>query len=158
MSRWTFVILLLSTLIGGCASRPRDPGVPKGADLLTEVVSPAGQRSEGATPLQVPEDGTLYVFDVTGNRMLFSGALEAGDVIKLSWGGVTQVGTLPSRSTYKPAYERQVARYEVGRTYRVYYKPGETPNTPDPLEGSPLTQPFEIRDRTVNPVEEQGKK
>lgn len=150
--RLAFVILLL--LITGCSGGPKDPGVPEGADLLTEIVSPAGQRSDSFTSLEVPQDGAIYVFDATRKSVLHSGQVKAGDVVKLSWGGVNLTSRLPSKSTFKPAYERQVAAYTVGHQYRVYYKPGEKVEARED-EGSPLTRPFDIRDRTVNPLNQR---
>lgn len=149
------IVLLL--VAAGCASGPKDPGVPEGADMLTELVSPAGEKSDRFTSLEVPEAGALYVFDATANQMLYSGALEAGDIVKLSWGGVIVAGRMPTKSSYKPAYERQVARYATGRMYRVYYKPGEAPKAPTTNEGSPLTRPFQVRERTVNPLDPKPK-
>ncbi len=148
------LLCIAISLLAGCSSAPKDPGVPEGADLLTEIVSPSGERSDRFTSLQVPEDGALYVVNATRKQLVLSNPVKAGDVIKLSWGGVNLVGRLPSKSTYKPAYERQVARYDVGHMYRVYYKPGETVNAKTD-EGSPLTRPFDTQDRTVNPIEQK---
>ena len=142
----------------GCASSagPQDPGVPKGAVLLTDLVSPAGgSRSGGADPYELPAGGALYVVDATEQQVLYSGAVKAGDVLKLSWGGVGVVGPLPSKSGFSPRYERQVARYDLGRRYRVYYHPNAAPENPTSDEGSPLTRPYEARERTVDPLRQQ---
>lgn len=149
-------LILLCGLMSvvGCASQPLDPGVPDKADLLTDLVSPLGQRSEGATSLEVPQDGAIYVVDVTQKQLLQTSAVKTGDVLKLSWGGVNVIGRLPSKSNFRPLHERQVVRYVAGHQYRVYYKPGEDapPATAD--EGSPLTRPYEVRERTLNPLEQ----
>lgn len=144
----------LVLLLTGCSSNPKDPGVPEGADLLTEIVSPAGERSDRFTSLEVPQDGGLYVVNATRQQLVLTTPVKTGDIIKLSWGGVNLVGRLPSKASYKPAYDRQVARYEVGHMYRVYYKPGETVAA-KVEEGSPLTRPFDTQDRTVNPIEQR---
>jgi len=148
-----WLLPVLAWLATGCASGPKDPGIPEGAELLTELVSPPGERSGSVTPVEVGEDGALFVFDATANQLLYTGPLKAGDVVKLSWGGIILSGQLPTKTSYKPAYERQVARYEVGRRYRVYYKPGATAAAAATDEGSPLTKPFETQERTVNPLE-----
>ena len=147
---WTILLLLAGV---GCASKKTDPGVPEGADLLTEVVCQARAASDQFTSLEVPENGALFVFNATRQKMLYTSDVKTGDVIKLSWGGVNLVGRLPTRSTFKPAYERNVARYESGSTYRVYYKPGEIAAAAKTEEGSPLTQPFDTQERIVNPLD-----
>lgn len=148
----TFVLLVASGCGGSKA--PQDPGVPAGAALVTDLVRPAGGGGAapgGADPYELPADGAVYVVDATAGRVLFNGSVTAGDVLKLSWGGVTIDTRLPSKSGSRPRYERQVARYEPGRRYRVYYHPGAAPANPTSDEGSPLTRPFETRERTVDP-------
>ncbi|QOV89332.1 hypothetical protein [Humisphaera borealis] len=145
---WTILLLIVSA---GCAGKKTDPGVPIGADLLTEIVTPARPAADQFTSLELPEDGALFVFNATRQKMVYTAAVKTGDVVKLSWGGVNLVGRLPSKSNYKPAYERQVARYEAGHTYRVYYKPGEPVVIAE--ESSALTRPFDAQERIVNPLD-----
>ena len=142
----------------GCASPkgPQDPGVPAGAVLLTDLVSPAGgSRSGDADPYELPSDGALYVVDATDPHVAYSGAVKAGDVLKLSWVGVAVDSRLPSKSGFRPRYERQVTRYDIGRRYRVYYHPNAAPENPTSDEGSPLTRPYETRERTVDPIKQR---
>jgi hypothetical protein len=139
-----FVILVFAApvlLIAGCSSGAVDPGVPKTANLVAEMTGPAGSRGDRYTPLEADTDGALYVYDVTRQRLAYSGAVEKSNAIRLYPGGVAVVSTLSGRS--RTAYEHWVQRFDVDVTYRIYYEPGGKPTNPTPeMEGSPMTQPY----------------
>ena len=115
------------------------------------MTGPAGSRSDRYTPLEANDTGALYVYDAARKTLAYSGAVEAGQQIRLYAGGVAVVSALPGRS--RTPYEHWVTRFEPGATYRVYYQPGATPPNPTPDQGSPLTRPFEERTREVRPPE-----
>jgi hypothetical protein len=143
-------LTLLSLLfLAGCSSRATDPGVPRDASLVVEITGAAGSRVDRYTPLQSDVSGALYVVDATRQQLVYSGEVEAGQQIRLYYGGVTVVSVLPGRS--RTPYERSVTRFHPGVTYRVYYHPGATPVNPTTNEGSPLTRPYVERAREVRP-------
>lgn len=142
----------------GCTTPkvPRDAGVPTAATLLTDLVSaPLESRTGAADSYELPADGALYVVDATGARVVYSGAVKAGEVLKLTWGevGVSSRKPALAGSRTQTRIERHVARYDAGRRYRVYYHPNAAPEGPTTSdEGSPLTRPFEVRERTLDPT------
>jgi len=146
--RRSFIFVLL-LFVPACSSGPTDPGIPRGANLVTELTGPAGSRSDRYTSLAA-EAGALYVYDAARKTLAYSGAVEAGQQIRLYQGGVAVVSAIGRART---PYEHWVTRFEPGATYRIYYQPGATPVNPTSEQGSPLTRPFEERVREVKPPE-----
>jgi hypothetical protein len=148
MRLWSYLFLSLLLFVPACTSGQVDPGVPRGASLVTEMTGPAGSRSDRYTPLEADAAGAIYVFDAARKTLAYSGAVEAGQQIRLYPGGVAVVSQLGRART---PYEHWVTRFEPGTTYRIYYHPGAMPVNPTSDQGSPLTRPFEERTREVRP-------
>ena len=150
MMRFT-LILVLMLLFPGCASGPGDPGVPREAALVAEVVGPSGSRSNNPAKLEAEAGGGLYVVDAGSRQLIYSGAVEPGQIILIYQSGIAISGKLPSRLTSNTRYERRVAYFNVGSTYRVYFEPGGKPREPTPEAGSLTTQPYIERERRIEP-------
>jgi hypothetical protein len=143
--------MLLMVVLQGC-SGAADPGIPKGASLVAEMTGPAGSRGDRYTPLQADTNGALYIFDTGQKQIVYSGAVEQGNQIRLYPGGVAVVSILPGRS--RTAYEHWVTRFDVGSTYHIYYEPGGMPVNPTTeAQGSPLTRPYQERTIERRPTE-----
>lgn len=144
-------MLALTLILAGCASGSKDPGVPKEAGLVAEVVGPSGSRSNNPAKLEAEAGGGLYVLDAGSRQLVYSGAVEPGQIILIYQSGIAISGKLPSRLTSNARYERRVAYFNVGSTYRVYFEPGVKPKGPTPEAGSLATQPYIERERRVEP-------
>src|SRR5688572_26984263 len=126
------VAVLLGALIApaGCQSEtPLPAGVPKGAALLAEAVGPIGERDVNPEPpWEVETDGMLYLRNVNTGQVI-SRPVKAGQTLKVYPGWVSVGGSQVDKATgrtlpQKFVKERIVARFEPGKRYEVYYRPG----------------------------------
>ena len=153
------VAVLLGALIApaGCQSEtPLPAGVPKGAALLAEAVGPIGERDVNPEPpWEVETDGMLYLRNVNTGQVI-SRPVKAGQTLKVYPGWVSVGGSQVDKATgrtlpQKFVKERIVARFEPGKRYEVYYRPGLFGEALAKANGGPTSRP--AADPMLVPIE-----
>lgn len=109
MTAMRYVVVLafvgaMAVMVAGCAIEARPPGVSSDSE---KVLSGRGELSYTA-----PRRGTVYVFDETTDKMIYSGRVIAGDKVRIdsSDGDIELNG--------KNAVENVV---KAGRKYEVWF-------------------------------------
>jgi hypothetical protein len=103
LAKSAVVAAALALGMAGCASE-RHEGVPASATL--------GAESRGALTYTAPHDGMVYVVDTNDDRLIYSGAVHRGDVMRLD----TQ-----SRRIMLDDRPMQDKVLDTNHTYRVYF-------------------------------------
>ena len=121
--RSTALFLLTTSSLVGCGGfggSGWEP--PKNSVLMAESNARATDRATDPSfgSFQVVEKSTLYVFDNDLKRLIFSGTVMPGQVVRLYPGGAA---LMPQGTTAKSADDYLVAQYPPGEHVSAYLVP-----------------------------------
>jgi hypothetical protein len=149
ISQWCKIVapaLCCVMVVGGsgCTSRPRvGQPVPTGAIVGAETDADASDKTMRYTSFAVQSESMLYVYDATADILVFSGKINADDVVRLYPGTITVMSPAEAASNGTYGTEpvgRVLAGCHPGHTIRAYYQPLSV-RIPS-ADGTPATLPF----------------
>ena len=122
MRHVTIILISLTiTSLSGCGT-PSGFNLPKGAQLRAEA-SPGGKGNFSS--FTVNDRGRLYIYDADNDRLLYSGTVEANNIVRLYPDGAAIV---PASTAARPINEQdmtsqRIAQWEAGQRVRAYVLP-----------------------------------
>jgi hypothetical protein len=118
----SFLFALLPALMSACVGMNPGP-IPRDAILMAESTSATTRGANDFGAFTTTEEGTIYLYDVDGERMLYTGPIMAGETIKLLPEAATVAKPGATRAASSAVEEPKIAQYSVGHHIKLYFVP-----------------------------------